>query len=278
MGRVFISADTRDRIQDLIKQTDGMTQAKLAKELGISESTLSRFLRGETTKLGDNHIINIAKIFHVSTDFLLGETNIPDRMNYDIEELGLTANAAWALYTGEVNTEVVSQLLENPKFAALTNLLAQYQKEVFITGMSAMNQNLDFLHSLMLGQARTFPEDKAAANAAAADLQSLKLPPVAVDTAAIQNLFTQILRELRANAESHLEESKLATKETLEKLRRELSKGQESVDLKSLTPEYIAGAVTSVVPEGAFSEEKLQNLGSALTELLTATADTGHNE
>ena len=111
MGRVFISADTRDRIQALIKQTDGMTQAKLAKELGISESTLSRFLRGETTKLGDNHIINIAKIFHVSTDFLLGETNIPDKMNYDIEELGLTANAARALYTGKVNTEVISLLL-----------------------------------------------------------------------------------------------------------------------------------------------------------------------
>ena len=91
-------------------------------------------------------------------------------------------------------------------------------------------------------------------------------------------MANQILRELRANAESHLEESKLATKETLEKLHRELSKGQESVDLKSLTPEDIANAVTKVVPEGAFPEEKLQNLCSALTELLTATADTNHNE
>ena len=91
-------------------------------------------------------------------------------------------------------------------------------------------------------------------------------------------MANQILRELRANAKSHLEESKLATKETLEKLHRELSKGQESVDLKSLTPEDIANAVTKVVPEGAFPEEKLQNLGSALTELLAATADTNHNE
>ena len=144
--------------------------------------------------------------------------------------------------------------------------------------LSVMNHNLDFLRSLMLGQARAFPKDKAAANAAAVDLQSMKFPPVSVDTAAIQNLFNQILRELRTNAESHLGESRLATKETFEKLRRELSKGQESVDLKSLTPEDIADAVTSVVPEGAFPEEKLQNLGSALTELLTAAADTDHNE
>ena len=29
----------------------------------------------------------------VSTDFLLGETNIPDRKNYDIAELGLSVEA-----------------------------------------------------------------------------------------------------------------------------------------------------------------------------------------
>ena len=91
-------------------------------------------------------------------------------------------------------------------------------------------------------------------------------------------MANRILRELRANAESHLEESRLAKKETLEKLRRELRKGRESVDLKSLTPEDIANAVTRVVPEGAFPKEKLQNLSSALTELLTAAADTDHNE
>ena len=276
-AQTYLPADTRQRIQDILKERK-IPQAKLAESIGISESAFSRYLQGKTEMLGDGYIIRIAKFLNVSTDFILGETNIPDRKNYDIEELGLTAEAVQALYTDKVNTEVVSQLLGNPKFATLTNLLAQYQKEVFITGMSAMNQNLDFLRSLMLSQAKVCQEDKAAANAVAADLQSMKLPPVSVDTAAIQNLFNQILRELRANAESHLEESKLATKETLEKLRRELSKGQESVDLKSLTPEDIAAAVTKVVPEGAFPEEKLQNLGSALTELLTAAADTDHNE
>ena len=96
MGHVFISADTRLRIHDLIKHTEGMTQAKLAKELGISESTLSRFLSGQTTKMGNDRIIKIANIFNVSTDFLLGETNIPVKKNYDISELGLSAEAAQA--------------------------------------------------------------------------------------------------------------------------------------------------------------------------------------
>ena len=51
---------------------------------------------------------------------LLGETNIPDRKNYDIAELGLSVEAAKNLYTGRVNAEVVNLLLENARFAELT--------------------------------------------------------------------------------------------------------------------------------------------------------------
>ena len=277
MGHVFISADTRLRIHDLIKHTEGMTQAKLAKELGISESTLSRFLSGQTTKMGNDRIIKIANIFNVSTDFLLGETNIPVKKNYDISELGLSAEAAQALYTHKVNTEIVCQLLESAKFAALTNLLANYQKEVFATGMAAINQNMDFLRSLMLGQARLVPEDRAAASAVASDLQSLKLPPVSVDTAMIQNVFNQILHELREKTESHLKESMTATRETLEQFRRNLTKGQDAVDLRTLTPEDITSAVLMMVPEGALPEKELMQLGDAFTDLLIASGKN-HDE
>lgn len=277
MEHVFISADTRLRIHDLIKHTEGMTQTKLAKELGISESTLSRFLSGQTTKMGNDRIIKIANIFNVSTDFLLGETNIPVKKNYDISELGLSAEAAQALYTHKVNTEIVCQLLESTKFAALTNLLANYQKEVFATGMAAMNQNMELLRSLMLGQARLVPEDKAAASAVASDLQSLKLPPVSVDTAMIQNVFNQILHELREKTESHLKGSTTATKETLEQFRRNLIKGQDNFDLRTLTPEDITSAVLMMVPEGALPEKELIQLGDAFTDLLTASG-SNHDE
>jgi transcriptional regulator with XRE-family HTH domain len=67
-----------------------MTQAELAAQIGSTESTLSRFISGKTDKLGDESIIAIARVFNVSTDFLLGEVDIPDRKNYDISELGLS--------------------------------------------------------------------------------------------------------------------------------------------------------------------------------------------
>ena len=59
-----------------------ITQAELAEKVGLSNSALSRYLQGGTKNLGDGFIIRIAKYFDVSTDFLLGETDIPDRKNF----------------------------------------------------------------------------------------------------------------------------------------------------------------------------------------------------
>ena len=67
-------------------------------------------------------LLRIAKVFEVSTDFLLGggEVNTPDRTNFDIEELGLSVQAARNLYTGKANAEIVNRLLESPRFAGAT--------------------------------------------------------------------------------------------------------------------------------------------------------------
>ena len=42
--------------------------------------------------ISHEQVLKIARLFNVSTDFLLGETNIPDRKNYDIAELGLSSS------------------------------------------------------------------------------------------------------------------------------------------------------------------------------------------
>lgn len=109
---VFLPAAVRDRIWDLLKERK-VTQAELATRIGCSESSLSRFISGKTDKLGDENIIHIARAFEVSTDFLLGEVDEPDRKNYDISEIGLSVEAARNLYTQKVNPKIVSYLLEN---------------------------------------------------------------------------------------------------------------------------------------------------------------------
>ena len=68
MSGAYLPGDTRQRIQDLIKDSSitHITQAELAGIIGLSESALSRYLKGQTEMLGDGYIIKIAKHFNVS--------------------------------------------------------------------------------------------------------------------------------------------------------------------------------------------------------------------
>jgi len=75
--KIYLPGTVRERIQDLLKERK-MTQAALARYIGCSESTLSRFLRGDTEKLGNEAIVSAAQFLNVSTDFLLGQTDCPD--------------------------------------------------------------------------------------------------------------------------------------------------------------------------------------------------------
>ena len=69
---VYPPGKIRNRIQDLMK-SQKVTQAELATRIGVSERSLRRFISGKTDKLGDENIIRIARVFHISADFLLGE-------------------------------------------------------------------------------------------------------------------------------------------------------------------------------------------------------------
>ncbi len=116
MEGAYLPGNIRQRMQELMKEHK-ITQAQLATRIGSTESAISRFVSGKTDKISTEHLLRIAKVFEVSTDFLLGEVNTPDRTNFDIEELGLSVQAARNLYTGKANAEIVNRLLESPRFA-----------------------------------------------------------------------------------------------------------------------------------------------------------------
>lgn len=154
MSDTYLPADVRSRIIDLMKERK-VTQKKLA--LGLSESSLSRFLSCKTEKLSEESVIRIARAFNVSTDFILGTTEIPDKKNYDISELGLSVEAAKNLYTGKVNANVVNRLLESPRFAAVTYMIAQYFDDTLAQGFAAQNQMISSLSACCLDKTRPMP-------------------------------------------------------------------------------------------------------------------------
>ena len=110
-SRYSLILATSKRARQLIGGAKPFTQAQLATRIGSTESAISRFVSGKTDKISTEHLLRIAKVFEVSTDFLLGEVNTPDRTNFDIEELGLSVQAARNLYTGKANAEILRKLL-----------------------------------------------------------------------------------------------------------------------------------------------------------------------
>ena len=68
------------RISDLLKQ-QGLSQRELAGKVGVTEVSMSRYIKGERTPKGPT-IANIAKVLHTTSDFLLGleteETDISE--------------------------------------------------------------------------------------------------------------------------------------------------------------------------------------------------------
>ena len=235
MEQTWLPGKIRDRIRDLMKER-GLTQAELALSIGAAESTLSRFLSGKTDKLGDESIIRLARTFNVSTDFLLGESDVPDRVNYDISELGLSVQAARNLYTKKVDARVVNRLLESPRFE-------------LASGFAAQNQIYASAAALLKGS----PE-------AAADAERLKTPIHQVELQNIEDSFMRAVREIKREVGSDVAASKKLTAQAVKRIYAELTRGQNK-PMRKISPEQLSQAVArSVSHLPGVDEESVKRL------------------
>lgn len=243
-----------------------ISQAQLAAKIGITESTLSRFLTGKVEKLGHEQVLRLARTFQVSTDFLLGLTEIPDRKNYEISELGLSVEAARNLYLGKAQPDVVNRLLESPRFSEVTYLIGQYLDDTMAQGYAFQNEMMSTLRSMLMGAVQT-----NAAVQAAREVNRLKVPLYQADLTTIQNQFIAAVREVKKEVDNDLEATKRISKAATQKMFAELTKGQ-NMRHPSITPEQIAQAVTkSVSGMNGVDQEALNQFGQAFQALLEST-------
>lgn len=267
MDTVFLPGNIRQRLLDLMKHNN-VSQTELARKIGCNDSLLSRFLSEKTDKLGDENIIRIARAFNVSTDFLLGVTTVPDRKNYEIDELGLSAQAARNLYTGKANAQVVNYLLESPRFLELTYILEQYFNDTVAAGYAAQNQLYATLSSLTRKSAKT----KAAAQAAN-EINRLKTPVYQADLATIENQFMMAVKEVKKEIGNDFAAIRAMTAEEAEKMFSEITKYQDMENL-TVTPKQVSDLIIgSVAGMDCVDPDALNTLGEALTGLFQSTFD-----
>lgn len=272
MDTVFLPGNIRQRLLDLMKHNN-VSQTELARKIGCNDSLLSRFLSEKTDKLGDENIIRIARAFNVSTDFLLGVTTVPDRKNYEIDELGLSAQAARNLYTGKANAQVVNYLLESPRFLELTYILEQYFNDTIAAGYAAQNQLYATLSSLTRKSAKT----KAAAQAAN-ETNRLKTPVYQADLATIENQFMMAVKEVKKEIGNDFAAIRAMTAEETERMFTEITKGQDMENL-TVTPQQTSDMIVgSVAGMGCVDPDALNTFGEALTGLFQSILDNAASQ
>ena len=262
-----VLSDTTGRRITGLREREDMTLDELAAKIGVNATTLGRIEKGQTQKISSDVLTALAREFNVSSDFLLGLTSIPERKNYDVSELGLSAQAVRNLYTRRVNTDVVNRLLEHPRFAVLTAMIAQYLDDTFAAGVAVQNQIFASMSELLADAGQ---QDVAQA------VSLSRVPPHQLELTKIQTMFITILKEIKRDAGSNLEPTKAVTKEIVRRLINELSKGQEA-PLTSITPEQITDAILYTVGNGD-EPEKLAEFRRGLVSLfetLPKANDTG---
>ena len=240
-----------------LREREDMTIEELAAKIGINATTLGRIEKGQTQKIGSDVLTALAKEFAVSTDFLLCLTSISERKNYEVGELGLSAQAVRNLYTQRVNIDVVNRLLEHPRFPLLTAMIAQYLDDSLAAGVAVQNQIFASMSELLAGAGQ---QDAARA------VSLSKVPPYQVELTKMQALFTTMLKEMKREVGSSLDSARALTKEVIGRLLNELSKGQ-NISLISITPEQITDAIVHTADNGTLDPEKLEEFRSGVLSL-----------
>ena len=137
----------QQRMRELREARD-YSQAKVAGILGIDKASYGRMENGTTRTVNSDVLTGLANLYDVSTDYLLGISDVPQKTYYDLKALGLSVEAAASLLTKNANQEVVDALLRNENFLEATRLMATYFSEIAVIAFATGNSLYDFSYDL----------------------------------------------------------------------------------------------------------------------------------
>lgn len=267
-----LSSTTQERIRDLLRPVLGevddpkaaqMSQAELSRKLGINSATLSRFMSGKTVTITNENLVKIADVFNVSTDYLLGRTDIKDKMNHAASELGLSTEAAKNLYTHRVKPAVVNLLLTNATFINVLNRLTLYFDEVFAAGFAMHNQQIEKLSNLVMSLGTP------AAEQTAQTVDLMKKPIYQADETMLQNEFLAAIRQIKAKVgEDRAAQTALFTDEKMEQIAQQLDKGQLAFVPQMDQHQFAEQLLSPMQGLDGISSESLQDLERAFGNVL----------
>ena len=139
----------QERLKDLRVEC-GLTLEQLSAETGISKSALGKYEADDFKDISPFSMVELAKFYGVSTDYLLGLTEQKNHPNTELDALHLGDDAIEVLKTGKFNHRLLSELICHKDFQRFLLDAEIYVDRIADMRINDMNAVLEAVRQMAL--------------------------------------------------------------------------------------------------------------------------------
>ena len=139
----------QERLKDL-RVERGLTLEQLSAETGISKSALGKYEADDFKDISPFSMVELAKFYGVSTDYLLGLTEQKNHPNTELDTLHLGDDAIEVLRTGKFNHRLLSELICHKDFQRFMLDAEIYVDRIADMRVNDMNAVLEAVRQMAL--------------------------------------------------------------------------------------------------------------------------------
>ena len=139
----------QERLKDL-RVARGLTLEQLAEEINLSKSALGSYEGDKLKDISHYAIIELAKFYGVTADYLLGLSQTRNHPNADLADLRLSDDMIELLKSGRVDNSLLCELAAHPDFPRLMADLEIYVNGVAVKQVQAANAIVDTMSATIM--------------------------------------------------------------------------------------------------------------------------------
>lgn len=139
----------QERLKDL-RVERSLTLEQLSAETGISKSALGKYEADDFKDISPFSMVELAKFYGVSTDYLLGLTEQKNHSNTELDALHLGDDAIEVLRTGKFNHRLLSELICHKDFQRFMLDAEIYVDRIADMRVNDMNAVLEAVRQMAL--------------------------------------------------------------------------------------------------------------------------------
>ena len=250
-----------------------LTLEALAQAVNISKSALGTYETGDFKDISPISVVKLAKFYGVTTDYLMGVSNIENRADAEIHELRLTNEALNVLKSGCFSGKLLSEVICHTDFPRLVTDMEIFVDRIASMQIDNLNHGIGTVRSIV--QKQYHPDEN-----------ELFYRTAEVGTVPVDEYVSSVLRDdligiLRDIREAHPKKAKgdtdispVAVIEEFQKKVQSVINGEGSpgeriakiylamygVDSNSLTPEELE-VLVGILERSPFKENSISQRG-----------------